>query len=435
MALTILTPSTCVRPPSKVSWFHHRWSTLALFTLLALFCYIDRFVLAALLTPIKNDLGLRDEQLGRLNMIFIIAYITVVPLAGIFGDRFPRKWFIFLALVLWSFASIGSGWATALGSLLVWRALVGVGEGIFSTLSPSWIADTFAPRLRSLAFAVFQSTSQIGCMIAYVFGGIAAARWNWHYAFYIAGAPGLLLAFVLIFVREPVRGESDGHATSTAGPTWFQMGALFGTANYLLYLFGYMFRFIAVSGLSFWGPALLHRQFGITNQAATSFFGSAYLFAGAPGVYVAGILVGHLLRRTQAAYALWIFASDLFAGITVTIALLWAPTLNVAEGILLVAIFFAGNSLGIQNPLLFHLVPIALRNTAVSGTMMLATGLSAVFSSELIGLVSDHYGLRNALLLLPAGYFIAAALWAALAVRQFATKEKFAALEGSLQSA
>jgi MFS transporter, Spinster family, sphingosine-1-phosphate transporter len=433
--MTILSPGTPSPTAAKTGWFHHRWTTLALFTLLALFCYIDRFVLAALLTPIKGELGLHDEQLGRLNMIFIIAYITIVPLAGIFGDRFPRKWFIFFALVLWSFASIGSGWATALGSLLVWRALVGVGEGIFSSLSPSWIADTFSPRLRSVAFAVFQSTSQIGCMIAYVFGGIAAARWNWHYAFYLAGAPGLVLALVLIFVREPARGESDGHATSAAGPTWSQMGALFGNANYLLYLFGYMFRFIAVSGLSFWGPALLHRQFGITNQAATSFFGSAYLFAGAPGVFVAGILVGHLLRRTQAAYALWIFASDLFAGIALTLALLYASTLNVAEAILLCQMFFAGNSLGIQNPLLFHLVPVALRNTAVSGTMMLATGLSAFFSSELIGLVSDHYGLRNALLLLPIGYFIAAALWATLAAHQRASKEKSPVHEGVLQTA
>ncbi len=272
-------------------------------------------------------------------------------------------------------------------------------------------------------------------MIAYVFGGIAAAHWNWHYAFFLAGLPGLLLALVLIFVREPARGESDGHPTSTSRPTWSQMGALFGNANYLLYLFGYMFRFVAVGGLSFWGPALLHRQFGITNQAATSFFGSAYLLTGAPGVFVAGILAGHLLRKTQAAYALWIFASDLLAGIALTVALLFATTLGVAEAILLCQMFFAGNSLGIQNPLLFHLVPVALRNTAVSGTMMLATGLSAFFSSELIGLVSDHYGLRNALLLLPIGYFIAAILWGILAIRQRTLRERTPVREGLLQPA
>jgi MFS family permease len=183
-------------PSPKTHWFHHRWTTLGLFTLISLVCYVDRFVLGALITPIKTELHLTDEQLGRLNLIFIFAYIIIIPLAGYLGDRLPRKWFIFGSLILWSAASIGSGLATAFGGLLFWRALVGVGEGIFASLSPSWIADLFGPKLRSFAFAMIQSTGQVAAWVAYALGGTIAAIWNWHDAFFVAGIPGLIRYWV-----------------------------------------------------------------------------------------------------------------------------------------------------------------------------------------------------------------------------------------------
>ncbi len=107
---------------------------MGLFALLSLVCYIDRFILGALLTPLKSALSLTDEQLGRLNVVFVFAYVGIVPVAGYLGDRYRRKWYVFGALVLWSLATIGSGTAKTYAALLVWRALVGFGEGS----SPVW---------------------------------------------------------------------------------------------------------------------------------------------------------------------------------------------------------------------------------------------------------------------------------------------------------
>jgi MFS family permease len=106
------------RPPARRSWFHNRWTTLTLFALLSLVCYVDRFILGALLTPLKTDLHLTDEQLGRLNVVFTAAYILIVPVAGYLGDRYRRKWYIFVSLVLWSFATVGSGWSKTFDALL-----------------------------------------------------------------------------------------------------------------------------------------------------------------------------------------------------------------------------------------------------------------------------------------------------------------------------
>src|SRR5882757_6546729 len=89
-------------------------STLALFTALSLFCWIDRFIMSALLTPIKTELRLTDEQMGRIELVFTLAYIVSAPVFGYLGDRYKRKWLILLALLIWSVASMGSGLAFAL---------------------------------------------------------------------------------------------------------------------------------------------------------------------------------------------------------------------------------------------------------------------------------------------------------------------------------
>lgn len=425
-------------------WLQDKWVHLGLFTLLALVCFIDRFVLGSLLTPIKAELHLTDEQLGRLNLIFVIAYIGIVPVAGYLGDRLPRKWFVFGSLVLWSLASIGSGLATALGGLLVWRSLVGVGEGIFSSFYPSWIADLFGPRLRGIAFATLQSTSQVGAWVAYVMGGTIAAASSWHDAFLVAGIPGLVLAVGVIFLREPRRGQADGHVgpDAPAKPTWREIGGLFRDPNYLLYIGGYTIRMLGVSGLFFWGAVFLHREFGISNREATAFVGSTYFFTGAPGIFLAGFLAGWLARRFRGAYALWLAGGEVLAGTTVLLMLLFAHDLATAKTLFLIQTFFAGNSWGVITPLLLEIAPVRLRGVAISFSLAVATGGSAFLVSELIGGASDHYGIRNALFLIPIGYFLAAIFWSVLAWRQSRARTALpvdpapsAASEPALQSA
>jgi predicted MFS family arabinose efflux permease len=410
-------------------WFDRRWVTLIIFTLLSLVCYIDRFITGALLNPIKGEFHITDEQLGRINLIFIFAYILIVPLAGYVGDRHARKWYIFFSLLIWSAASIGSGWAAGFGTLLIWRAAVGIGEGVFSSLSPGWIADIFGTNLRSFAFAVIQSSSQIGAWIAYAGGGAIAAAYSWHQAFFVAGVPGLVLAFAVIFMIEPKRGGADGYThAAIEKPSGREILQLFRESKYLLYLGGYFFRMMGVTGVFFWGAVFLHRHFGVDNREATSFIGSAYLFAGVPGIFFAGVVAGRLARRIRGTYAFWLVGSETLSAICVSIVLLYVRDLTTAKLLLLGQMFFAGNSWGMINPLLFDFVPVRVRSLAVSTALAFSTAGTALLGNELIGLVSDHVGIKNALLLAPAGYLIAASLWLLLGLSQAGQKPDSAAI-------
>jgi predicted MFS family arabinose efflux permease len=412
-------PPSALSPSSAAGWFHHRFTTLGLFALLSLVCYIDRFITGALLTPLKADLALTDEQLGRLNVVFTFAYILIVPVAGYLGDRHRRKGYVFLALVLWSLATIGSGSAKTYGSLLLWRALVGFGEGVFSSLALSWIADTFAPAGRALAFAVMSSMSQVAAWAAYHYGGQIAAESGWNHAFYLAGVPGLLLALAVPFLREPRPGasEPEGHA-ARAKPGWDEIVTFVREPRYLLYLAGYTIRMLAVSGLFFWGAVYLHREYGLANKEATSFIGTAYFLTGVPGIFIGGTLAGRLARRLTGAYAGWLGTGEALSGMAVLLVLVLQPSLAVAKALIWAQMFFAGSSWGVINPLLFELAPVRLRSVAASLALAVSSAGSAFLSSQLIGFVSDHVGIRKALYLVPFGYFVAAALWALLAARQ-----------------
>jgi predicted MFS family arabinose efflux permease len=397
------------------------WWTLILFAALSLVCYVDRFIVGALLTPIKESLQLSDEQLGRLNVVFVLAYVGIVPLAGFLGDRFRRKWFVLLALLLWSFASIGSGWAGNYQTLLLWRALVGVGEGVFASLSASWIADTFGSKRRSVAFAVLTCTSQVAAWVAYHYGGQIAAESGWQRAFFIAGVPGLVLALGLLPLREPQPGQADAPQPAPSPdtkPSLRETLKFVRQPDYLLYLVGYTVRMLAVSGLFFWGAVYLHRAYGVPNRAATSFIGSAYFLTGAPGIFFGAVLAGRLAQRFRGAYAAWLVVGELLAGVATLILLLAVANLAAAKWLLLLQMFFAGNSWGVINPLVFEIAPIRLRSTAVALGLAVSSAGSAVLGGQLIGWISDRVGLGSALLLVPAAYFAAAGLWLALHARQ-----------------
>src|SRR5688572_9202628 len=109
---------------------------LALLTGLNLLNYLDRLVVSAVLPKIQDALGLNNFQGGLLATIFLLGYFLTSPIFGSLGDRLPRKGLIAAGVLIWSLATMASGVAVGLWSLLAARAMVGVGEASYATLAP-----------------------------------------------------------------------------------------------------------------------------------------------------------------------------------------------------------------------------------------------------------------------------------------------------------
>src|SRR5262249_4121883 len=158
--------------------------------------------LNAVRTPLAADFGINYGDSGRTVTAFMIGYFVTSPFFGYLGDRMPRKWLIAFGIFVWSLGTVLTGFASGFGLLLVYRVLVGLGEASYATISPSLISDAYGPARRNNALTIFYVAIPVGAALGYVLGGEVSAHWGWRHAFIWAGAPGLLLALILLAFPE-----------------------------------------------------------------------------------------------------------------------------------------------------------------------------------------------------------------------------------------
>src|SRR5579872_6163103 len=184
--------------------------TLAILTGLNLFNYIDRAVLNAVRTPMAADFHVSYGDSGMAFTAFMIGYFLTSPIFGYLGDWASRKWLIAAGIFVWSLGTVLTGFARTFPMLLAYRVLVGVGEASYATISPSLISDQFEPKRRNNALTIFYVAIPVGAALGNIIGGQVAAHYNWRATFIWAGAPGLLLALLLLPFQEPQRGQAEG---------------------------------------------------------------------------------------------------------------------------------------------------------------------------------------------------------------------------------
>ncbi len=405
------------------------WALAAL-TGINLFNYLDRQVLPAVLTPLKADLRLSDSALGALSVAFMLGYFLTAPFFGYLGDRLPRQALIAAGVLVWSVGTVCSGWAPGFVSLLLFRILVGLGEASYGSISPGWIADLYPPATRNLRISIFYMAIPVGSALGYMIGSAMAVHFGWRSAFLWAGAPGLLMAFGLLLLREPERGASepaDGRRAPAApadgaGPLRSMARAylrLRDHPDYLLVVAGYVAQTFAMGAFAYWGPTFLVRAHGFSVGQAGLFFGGALVVTGITATLLGGAAATALHRRSPAGYA-QLLALSAVATVPATLAAFALADRGPAEVALVAAMFLIFLPTGPVNTLILETVPFGMRACAMAASIFAIHLLGDLWSPQLVGFLSDRFGsLRQAVLCtLPAGTAVCALLWAWLAARQ-----------------
>ena len=392
--------------------------TLAVLTLINLFNYLDRWVIAALVEPLrKSELHLSDTQLGIIGSSFIIVYTIISPLFGTLGDRRARPPLIALGVMIWSVATTLGGFARGFGSLFAARSTVGVGEAAYATIAPALLADAFPIEKRGRVLAVFFSAIPIGSAAGYIVGGAVAAHFGWRAAFWIAGAPGLLLAMLLLAVKDPPRGQHDGHVEGQArGPVLHAYGDLLRNSQFLLAAIGYGAYTFALGGLAYWMPAFLERIRGMEPKEATVTFGAIACATGFVGTFVGGWLGDFFLKRTKQSY-LWVSGISTLLAAPATYVALTNPDRSVYLPAIVVAEVLIFICTGPVNSAILNVVAPNERATAVGLSILVMHVLGDVPSPPLIGRLSDASSLDRAFLIVPVAIVVAGAIWCVAAWR------------------
>ncbi len=198
-------------------------------------------------------------------------------------------------------------------------------------------------------------TGPAGWCIGFLVAGFIEAKYGWQSAFFIAGLPGLLLALAGYFLLyEPRRGAVDGHHLVEI-PKWHEGLTLLKSSKFLVYIIGAMAFSLALGALGDWGPAFLHRAYGLTNLQATTFFAYGWLFFQATGGIIGGILGSYLKRHFVHGYLYQLGIALVFAAGLLFHGLL-SNDLQTTENFIRAEMFFAGLSMGAVATVMMDLV-------------------------------------------------------------------------------
>jgi MFS family permease len=375
------------------------------------------------------DLHLSDTEIGAMEASLLLSFTVLAPLFGRLGDRYSRTKLMATAAVIWSLATGLTGvmdhfpilpgaihvnlpliqFSLELSGvaivLCLVRAVVGVGESSYSTITPSLIADYFPPERRATALGVFQAAIPMGFALGYVIGVILAHFFGWRMAFMIVGLPGLITAWFVWRLLEPVRGASEHNIqTPDAGDdpeqtlirppeatheSWLRTSwRILRTRDWLLATAGYTALTFVLGAFGTWANILLVRDKGLSVTQAGITLGLVSLLAGAAGTFGGGWLADRLITRRRNAYFLVCAASSALGVIPVFVVL----STN-SPWIFIPAIFLAVFFLFINNApfhaILINSVPPLVRATAVALNIVIIHIMGDVISRFGVGVLSD----------------------------------------------
>jgi sugar phosphate permease len=371
-------------------------------------------------------LSLSDTQLGSLFTGFIVVYMLTSPIFGRLGDRAKRPRLLAIGVAIWSVATALGGFARNFAGLFAARATVGVGEAAYGTIAPALLADSFPRQKRGRIFAIFFSAIPIGSAAGYVLGGVVDQRFGWRAAFFVAGLPGLLLAFACRGLKDPPRGgqeEDEGRRTKVEGeepapasdaprPTsWMAAYArLLRNRSYALTVAGYAAYTFALGGLAFWMPSFLERVRGLSKTEATTQFGAIVVVTGFVGTFAGGWLGDWYLKRSANAY-LQVSAWATLAAAPAALAAFTLPQRAAYTTAIVIAELLMFASTGLINSAIVNVVAPTERATAVALSILAIHLLGDVPSPFLIGVISDATSLSTAFRVVPVAILIAGLIW------------------------
>lgn len=275
---------------------------------LALICfanflnYLDRQVVSALESEIRPAFGMSKPEFGTLWSAFTIGYMVFAPLVGYAAVRWRRNVIFAACVLVWSLATLGSGLADTKLELYISRFLIGVGEAGCLVIGPTLVVDLFSSAVRGRALSLFYLGMPLGGTAGYIVGGVVTEHFGgWRNAFIVAGAPGLIVALLILLLPEPARVAAPA-GTRHGGLAPYR--ALIKNRTLMLIILAQAFAVMILVPLLHFGIAFFEQERGMSKVEATTYLGVIGLVGGVCGSVLAGLLGDRLARRTRGAYAL-----------------------------------------------------------------------------------------------------------------------------------
>ena len=384
------------------------WYAVIVLMVCYTFSFVDRLILAFLVTPLKHDLSLSDTQIGLLQGLAFAMFYSILGIpCGLAADRVNRRNLIAIGVIAWSLMTSLGSVAKSFGTLALTRMGVGVGEATLAPAAFSMIADYFPAERLSSAMSVYSMGVQLGAGLALIVGGLVAQAvmhmspvdlpllgtlQPWRLTFLIVGLPGIFVAALLLTVREPLRRN----VMSSAGAA--RPAGMRAAAGHLLARWrsaagiSLVMACQAMSNYAFgsWTPTYFERLYQWPRSQSGLFLGLITMICGCVGLFCGGRLSDRWLRSGMAEAPLRVGLVSLLGVAATLVPAMLSPSENLTVALLVPAVFFLALPIGCSYASIQMIFPNEVRGT-VSATMLLILNLVGLTLGTLSpGLLDDH---------------------------------------------
>jgi MFS family permease len=396
-----------------------RFGTYYIFTLLFLlyfFDYVDRMIVASLFPYLQKEWGLTDTQSGLLVSVVYWSIVAFVFPVSILVDRWSRKKTIAIMALMWSVATALCAFTKSFPQLLIARSGIGIGEAGYAPAGTAMLSGLFPPEKRSRMMGLWNMSIPLGIAVGTAVGGFVAQHWGWRHAFGLVALPGAIAAILFFFAKDyktvdlvKTAGSSDAgtHRVKMSRMDIFR--EFIHTPSLILTNLGFIGCIFVNNAIIVWLPTYFHRVEGISMSEAGMKVGVIMILA-IIGLPVGGGLADLWFKKnvssrmlfpslTIALNAVVIFAAfSFFAGKAQYITLL-------LMGIL--ASMFAPAAIIVTQ----EVIHPGLRAISYSVCVVIQNLFGASMAPIVIGALSDAYGIKAAMSILPVFLFASAVLF------------------------
>ncbi len=347
--------------------------------------FFDRQILAAVTEPVRQEWNLTDTQIGWLGMAFTLLYAFAGLPLGRLADKWSRKLLLAAGVTVWSGLTFVSGLSRNFWQLFGARLGVGLGEAVCAPAATSLIGDLYPPRRRAWAMSVFMIGLPAGVALSYIVSGAIAQQFGWQAAFFVAGVPGFVLAIVVLFTREPVRGAKEAGQAASIREIMSRPAIWWIIVSGALHNFG-------MYALTSFLPAFMMRYHGVSIRAAGFVSGVAIGIIGGCGMVSAGWLADRVFRGRPgnrllvAGFAILLSVPALYLALEQPRGSVQAFLLTLS-----MACFLLYSYYGVVYAAIQDLVKPALRGTTMAVYLFAMYVLGASLGPVGMGWLSDYF--------------------------------------------
>lgn len=411
----------------------YRWFIVAMLFLALVINYMDRAALSVAMPFVTQSFALTPGEKGMVFSGFFIGYAAFNFIGGYLADRFGPKRVFMWAMCIWSALCALTATAFNFWSLLIVRALFGVGEGPVPTTANKVVNNWFPIRERARAVGINQAGGPLGGALAGPVIGFLALSLGWQWSFVIVGAIGLLWAIAWRFIATDLpsqhprvsaeeladiqEGREDVIASEgvAGGPTlaWVLTRPSVLFTGFSLFCYNYILYFFMT-----WFPSYLVDVKGVSLQQMSWVTAFPWL-VGACGMAAGGFLIDRIYLKT---------GRQLFSRKVVLVTCLIAAAACIglsgrAEGVSAVVMFmsiaigFLMLTASAYWALIQDTVPSRFVGTA-GGLMHGMGNCAGLFAPTLTGFIIQMTGTYSAAFIVAGVLGVAGALAVLLFVRQ-----------------